>query len=495
MNVIVICIDTLRADIVGPSAKLGFVETPNMDGFAARGVTFSQAYGSSQPTLQMRRSVFTGMRSFPFRWNFDRRGHTHHAAGWHKIPPSQDTLSEILVSRGYMTGLVTDTYHMFKPTMNYTRGFLSYDFTRGQEFDSWRGGTPEMVRDQLARCTRDPDDLLATSGLARYFLNMRGREKEEDYLCAQVFCKAAGWLDDNHTNRPFYLWVDSFDPHEPWDPPADYLDKYSQNYTGLDPVYPQFIRDLTPRENERAKALYFGEVTLVDRWVGHLLAAIDRHALWEDTLVILTSDHGTQLLDHGRFGKDSRHLHPYNTRINCIVRHPAGPQGKQVSAFIQANDIAATILGALGIEHPMHGIDAWPLVTGEREQIRDHVVSGWAGFNNGPAVGHASVRDREWNYIIAVGEHDPDPRLFHLAEDPEEKTNVVADYPEVVEKQRNRLQAVLGGAPEAPQLEVCDLAPSPDMQYLAHKLPREQVAAYYERMKAMFLARRPKKQG
>ncbi|MDE2800224.1 MAG: sulfatase-like hydrolase/transferase, partial [Gemmatimonadota bacterium] len=106
MNVICICLDTFRADIVGPNQKMSFVETPNMDAFAAESVVFERAFGECQPTLQTRRGLFTGRRTFPWRYNFDRRGHWHHAPGWHKIPPEQDTLAEILVANGYMTGLV-----------------------------------------------------------------------------------------------------------------------------------------------------------------------------------------------------------------------------------------------------------------------------------------------------------------------------------------------------------------------------------------------------
>jgi len=118
MNVVLICLDTFRSDLIGPDKKLSFVETPNLDDFAGQAVSFDRAFGESQPTLQCRRAFMTGMRGFPYKWNFDRRGHWHHASGWHKIPPEQDTLAEILLKRGYWTGLIADVYHLFKPTMN-----------------------------------------------------------------------------------------------------------------------------------------------------------------------------------------------------------------------------------------------------------------------------------------------------------------------------------------------------------------------------------------
>ena len=168
MNIITIVLDTFRSDIIGPGKKLSFVKTPHLDALAEESVVFEQAYGEGQPTLQVRRAFFTGRRSFPFVYNFDRRGHWHHAPGWHKIPPHQATLSEILTSRGYCTGLISDVYHMFKPTMNFWRGFTNYEFIRGQESDNWRGGTPEMVADLLKKHMRDPSDVSGGASLYQY---------------------------------------------------------------------------------------------------------------------------------------------------------------------------------------------------------------------------------------------------------------------------------------------------------------------------------------
>ena len=149
MNVICICLDTFRNDIVGPGKKLSETKTPYLDDFYARSVAFEGAYGEGQPTLQMRRGFFTGCRSFPFVYNYDRRGHWHHQPGWHKIPPQQDTIAEVLLARGYYTGMVADAYHMFKPTMNYTRGMAAYDFVRGQESDNWKPVCREAIEEEM----------------------------------------------------------------------------------------------------------------------------------------------------------------------------------------------------------------------------------------------------------------------------------------------------------------------------------------------------------
>jgi arylsulfatase A-like enzyme len=479
MNLIVICLDTFRADMVGPGQNMSYVETPNLDLLASESVSFERAFGEGQPTLQMRRAFFTGRRSFPWRYNFDRRGHWHHAPGWHKIPPEQDTLAEILVERGYMTGLVADTYHMFKPTMNYTRGFCTYNFIRGQETDNWRGGTLATIEEQLARHTRQPARE-ASFRLKQYLWNQRGRRSEADYQCARVFRSAMNWLDDNAANAPFFLWIDSFDPHEPWDPPAEYADRYYRYGPGVenpvDYIYPN-NRDATPEEQERIKALYCGEVTLVDKWVGAFLHKLDRLDLWDDTIVVVTSDHGTQLRDQTRFGKGADELHPFNTRIPLYLRHPAGPRGHKVNAFVQSHDLLPTLLRLLDVPYAnVDGQDAWTLVTGERAQlrgvipqVRDHVVIGWASFVSGPAGGRASVRDGEWNYVTSVHEEDPAPELYHLPSDPDERINVHEAHPDVVARQRRRLEAVVGQPLPAQLVEVCDPAPAAMARWLRRR--------------------------
>ena len=443
MNVIVICLDTCRGDIVGDEGAMAEIRTPAMDQLSAQSANFDRAFGESQPTLQARRSFFTGMRCFPWRFNVDRRGHWHHAAGWHKIPPEHDTLAEILVRRGYYTGLVTDTHHMFKPTMNYTRGFCSWDFVRGQVDDHWRGGTREMVEPPMRRVCREPINWQRHLVMLQYFLNNRDRQSPDDYLPARVFSSASRWLEDNAANAPFLLWVDGFDPHEPWDPPASFADMYMPGYDGIDFIWHHQGPDATDEEIERVKALYFGETSFVDECIARLMETIDRLKLWDDTIVVLTSDHGTQILDHGGFGKSPKNLRRYNTQIAMHLRHPGGPRGEHFDGFVQAHDLAPTLLGQCEVPVEMDGEDFWPIATGKADAIRDHAVIAWADWAEGRARGYCSVRDDRWNFQIGTGFEDDDPRLYDLQNDPHEDTNVIDAHSEVEAVQRRRVEAVM----------------------------------------------------
>lgn len=478
MNVICVCLDTFRADIIGPGRKYSHAHTPNLDAFHRGSIRFNRAFGEGQPTLQVRRALFTGMRSFPWRYNFDRRGHWHHAPGWHKIPPEQDTIAEVLLERRYLTALIADTYHMFKPTMNFSRGFAHLDFVRGQESDNWKSGDPRLVEAQLARHVRAPVDMSRHVGLVNYLLNQRHRKGKDDYQCARVFNSACEWLADNHTAGPFFLWVDSFDPHEPWDPPTEYADRYFE-HDGLDFIVPgPAYSGGEPSEAElrRIEALYLGEVTLVDEYVGRLLNAVADLNLLDETLIVILSDHGTQLLDQGSFGKGPNELHPFNTQLNLMMRVPGGPTDVDVDAFVQNHDLMPTLLGRLGVRSDWtDGEDLWPLVTGEQAVIRDRIVTGWASFITGNAVGRASVRDDRWNFCTSVGyEDEAGDELFDLANDLEERRNVAGLHPDVVADRRSDVEAVLGQPLPGRMVEVCDPAPAPMTHWLEQRLRRQQ---------------------
>ncbi len=467
---VVICLDTFRADIVAQGGRLSAVATPNLDAFRERAVVFERAFGEGQPTLQTRRSLFTGRRSFPWRYNFDRRGLWHHHPGWHKIPPEQDTLAEILLRQGYCTGLVSDTYHMFKPTVNFSRGFVSYDFLRGQENDNWQPLVQDGAEEILRRHVRDPENWRRHGTLLQYLSNQGERRSEEEFQCARVFRRAAEWLRRARKNTPFFLWVDSFDPHEPWDPPRQYADRYfgGTGWQGLDFILPGTMGpSATAEERRRVAALYCGEVTFVDRWVGELLRVLTDTDAWRDTVVVFVSDHGTELEDDGLFGKGPGHLHPYNTQINWMVRHPHVSQGVRVRQFVQTHDLLPTVLSLLTLPPvPCDGTNAWQYVEDPGRPGRDHVVIGWADFSNRVTGARASVRTDEWNYVVTCHTEDQAAELYHLPSDPHEHANVAAAHPDVAERLKSKVEQVIGQSLPARFLEICDAGPAPISEYL-----------------------------
>ena len=312
--------------------------------------------------------------------------------------------------------------------------------------------------------------------MVNYLLNQRRRQSEDDYSCARVFRAACDWLQDNHTMDPFFLWIDSFDPHEPFDPPKAYADLYCPGYDGKDFIVPNAAwegGDPTEEELRRIEALYLGEVTFVDKWVGVLLNKLDELKLSDDTLVIFVTDHGTQLRDRGGFGKSARHLHPFNTQLNLCVRHPGGPADRDVTALVQNHDLMPTILSLLEI--PCGWIDGenlWPLVTGEKCTIRERIITGWADMSAaGSGRGRASVRDDRWNFCTSVGYADEvGDELFDLSSDPEECHNVAGEHAGVVADCRAELEALIGQPLPGTGVEHTGVLEAPMVAWLNRRL-------------------------
>jgi len=451
-NVIVICIDSLRADCVGPDKGMGFVKTPHIDRLASESIVFDRCYAEALPTIQVRRCFFTGHRSFPPRQAIPDEGLQPAGPGWHPISHEEDTLSEILHDSGYLTGFVSDTYHMFKPTMNFTRGFISWQFIRGQENDPYRSGPFERI-DMEAVCPEGEATPAHHPTVAQYLLNMLDRRGEEDWPCAQVFRKAAQWLEDNRSNSPFFLWVDSFTPHELWDPPRHYADIYCPPKPGVkDIIYPQaFHRSpsgrpeipLSPDESARCKALYLGFVTFMDRWVGNLLETAERIGLLENTIIMFTADHGTELQDKGKFGKGGDKLFPFNTRVPWFIRLPDGPRGLRCNAWTQNLDFTPTLLDLLKVERPgLHGINMLPAALGETAPPREFVTTGWS--NN------MCVRDDKWAvHLKNVTQPEIASRaeIYDLQHDPDETQDVAAEHADMIKQAIERAEQVAGPLP------------------------------------------------
>jgi arylsulfatase A-like enzyme len=454
VNLVAIVLDTLRYDCVHhkPAPGIAKVETPHLDALRRDGVSFGNIYGEAEPTIPVRRALWTGLRSFPWRFDFDTRGLWPNARGWHKIPAEHTTLSEILLESGYRTGLIGDVYHIFKPTQNFTRGFFNWEFVRGQETDNWKGGSVDLIMDEARRYTREPDPAQHAS-LVQYLLNKRHFRSEAELTSVSVVQRGMDWLKENHDTGPFMLWMEAFDPHEPWDPPREYANRYYEfpkGKHGIEFIYPPEAALIgTDEEKERTKALYYGEITFMDHVIGRLLNTLADLGRLEDTVVMITSDHGTELLDHGRFGKNENHLYAHNTQLNWIVRHPQGlGRGQTVDAFVQNHDIVPTALdmlglldkwpGATAVDRPdWAGRSALPLIEGrEGAAGRDHVITGWGSM--------ASVRDGNWNYVVRFEGPEGTERLYDLQADPLETKDVAADHHTVVRENRRRLEALLG---------------------------------------------------
>lgn len=433
MNLVLIVFDSLRQDHLGAYGN-EWIHTPNLDAFSREAVTFTRCYPESLPTIPFRRSLHTGRRNFPFKDHRGDRSFPDVWPGWNPIPQDQEPLSEILRENGYRCGLISDTYHLFEPNVNYPRGFDSWFFIRGQEVDRYRSG-PDIPDEEIARHLNDSakDNKAVIAFLRRYFQNNFDRNAEEDYFAAKVFKESARWLTDNQDAENIFLVIDSFDPHEPWDPPDYYRRLYDPDDDVVDLIqslYFSWKEYLSPREVKRLQSNYAGEVTMVDRWFGHFMEALKLSGRLNDTVVAVISDHGHNLgyepQDKGLISKQGHPMTRAVADLVMMIRHPFGEgSGTICDALLYNHDVTSTLLHLVGIEPK--GLDGkyfWPAITNKSLSIRDHVTIGWSSL--------VTVINDQWWYNANIwGEGS---LLYSLKEDPKLVNNVAEEHPGVCDE-------------------------------------------------------------
>lgn len=449
-NIIVVVIDTLRRDHVGIYGN-SWIKTPALDQFGAQSLRFTRGTPEAMPTIPARRAIHSGMRTFPFR-NWEKRaGNGAPVWGWQHIPDDQPTMAEQLRDGGYETLLVSDVPHQFIAGMNFSRAFNVVDWIRGQEGDLYRpvwSVPPDAVRRFATRgrtgeelTTKFSDQLLANE-LRQYLANTRGRRGEDDYFAARVFRSAAELLEGVPSEKPFFLVVDSFDPHEPWDAPRRYADAYDDpGYDEPEPVSPKYGSSdyLTERQLQRMRALYAGELTMTDNWLAYFMDRLHEMRLLDDTIIILTSDHGMALGEHGAVGKPVFALWSEMTDTPFFIRHPNGTgAGEARDDFASTHDILPTVLSFAGIDpaRQTDGSDLSPHLDG-RGAGREHFTS---GLNE-----YVWVCDRR--YTLICRNDGVDAKLYDMVADPAQLTDIAGQRPLDVKRLFDLAIADGGGEP------------------------------------------------
>ena len=441
-SAIIVVMDSLRADHVGAYGN-DWIKTPSLDALAGESIVFTRAFPEVLTTIPMRRTLHTGLRTWPVRYWVPDRGDFVPTWGWQRIPEDQVTLAETLIQEGYQTAFITDTYHYFGPSKNFHRGFKQFVWVRGQEMDLWRSTLnvdPEEVQALIPPGLPGTEAYLRSLIVAQHLANQAGREREEDYQAPRVFREAMAWLEENRKAERFFLLVDVFDPHEPWDPPEKYLRLYADPaYEGpsiMDPRYGS-SENLTEAQLQHMGARYAAEVTMVDHWLGLFLDRARELGLLEDTLLVVTSDHGHQLGEHGLTGKVARGLWHELVDVPLIIRRPDGiDAGKRVGSFVQHHDIVPTVLAALGATPrvALEGVDLLQMAA-DRIRPREHVS---CGYND-----YSWCRDGRRVYITR--NDGTDAQLFDMEADPQQEHDLAAAEQGVVSLMHQKLLSDAGG--------------------------------------------------
>jgi arylsulfatase A-like enzyme len=421
MNVILILCDTLRRDHVGAytggrplnecwskEAPEWAVPTPNMDRLAGRGVTFDNCHTGSTPCMPARRDIYTGRLEFLERgWgplDEDDLDLPRQVSGTPNM-----SVTKMMAEGDNISYLITDHFHLWEQgACNYHVGYSGFDFVRGCEADGLYTAPIEFDCPPGERMRK----------VERHWRNVHYiRQSDDDYFCAQVFDRASAWVDRNKEHEDFYLHLDIFDPHEPWDPPEELLKQFDpKGYAVGDQRsfadYAPWKGNLTEEEFNNLRARYAAKVAFLDDRLGRLMDTLDRNDMWKDTMVILTTDHGTFNGDHGRMGKLQTHEFDAKSHIPLIVTHPTLSHGEHRDQLVQLVDLYPTVLAALGKpipelpeEKPLHGINLLPVIEAASATTRDYALCGMFG-------GSTTITDGEWTLHQAPVE-DNQPLLWH----------------------------------------------------------------------------------
>lgn len=462
MKVVMLLVDTLRYDFMGFNSNPS-VKTPNLNRLADRSLVFDKAYLGSYPCMPARRDLYTGRFEFPFR-------------GWGPLEYYDRDLATVLTAENRITSkLITDHYHLWeKGSGNYHFEYSGYTFIRGQEYDKWRVGPDE---EHFYGMSEKQGAHLAKGCLEQNQRNVRFRATEKDYFPARLMSEAADWVEENRHRDDFFLMVDCFDPHEPFDPPQHYTDLYDPGYEGEEIVWPTYGRNkLTDEETRHVRALYAGELTMVDHWVGVFLDKLEQLGLMEETMVILATDHGHMFGEHGTMGKpwsgiSDSNMYEEVAHIPLLLYHPQLDRpGHRIDELVQLVDLYPTILETFGIELPadIHGDSLMPFVHGEDGIRSSREVACYGRFGeainitdgewtlfiwppgkvNAPLYWHSQLPPQFGPYEVMGGFEDGgdsrfpvactrgemSTQLFNVVEDPQQLKDRTSEHPEVVDR-------------------------------------------------------------
>lgn len=412
-NVVVVISDTFRRDHLGAYGNT-WIRTPALDRLASEAVAFDNHQIGSFPTMPARADLLTGRLSLTFMT-------------WAPLPAGLPTLPALLTDAGYLTMGIVDTPFYVRNGFGYDRGFQDFVWLRGQ-------GDARRMEERLdARSTW---------------------RHESDRWVARTITTAEEWLERHYAER-FFLLVDVWDPHEPWNAP-DYCTRlYAPDYDGRETEACYDVwRDagLTEDDVRLSHAAYAGEVTLVDRWVGRLIEKLDVLGIADETVLVFVSDHGYYFGEHGYLGKSvwdpglgTQSWSPLYREIvdaPLLIRMP-GAAPRRTPALTTLVDIPATIMDLTGAQPPpgIAGRSLAPLLRGETEEHRELVVSGWPLEYQ---KGRITIAVDSWPRRVAhdqpitvtgrglsllVGGADDDLELYDLATDPREERNIAPERP------------------------------------------------------------------
>ena len=382
MKAVFVLFDSLNRHLLGCYGG-GRVPTPNFDRLSQRSVAFERHYVGSLPCMPARRDMLTG------RLNFLHRS-------WGPLEPFDDAFPALLHrGAGVYSHLVTDHFHYWEDGgATYHNRYDSYEFVRGQEGDAWKA----MVQPHWERLREMYHARQFAAGRRTYFarnaVNREFIKEEKDFPSVKCFAHGFDFLDRNRDADGWLLQIECFDPHEPFHAPARFKKPFETGWNGPVRDWPRYGRvDELPAECEELRANYYAIMSMCDFLMGQLLDYFDRHDLWKDTALVVTTDHGFLLGEHDFWAKNRMNMYEEIVHIPLFIHDPRAPElaGTRTSALSQTIDIAPTFLDLFGLA-PEPDMEGFSLLGMRRNEVRrEGALFGYFG-------GAVNVTDGRYTY-------------------------------------------------------------------------------------------------
>jgi arylsulfatase A-like enzyme len=389
MKAIMIMFDSLNRHTLPPYGG-DWIQAPNFTRLADHTVTFTNSWIGSMPCMPARRELHTGRHNFLHR-------------SWGPLEPFDDSMPERLKENGIYTHLVTDHQHYWEDGgATYHSRYNSFEFTRGQEGDRWKGHVMNPKLDVL-----HPSQ--AARPVARQdMINRSYIQAEEDFPQARTFAKGLHFIETNAAEDGWFLQLETFDPHEPFFAAERFRQLYAHEYDGPLFDWPKYGKVTeAPEVVQHLRYEYAALVSMCDAYLGRVLDLMDRYDLWQDTLLIVNTDHGFLLGEHDWWAKCAQPFYNEVARTPLFIWDPrCGKAGDRNDALVQTVDLAPTLLDYFGIPIPQD-MTGQPLrrTIEYGTPVREAALFGIFG-------GHVNCTDGRYVYMRAPVSQDNQP-LFN----------------------------------------------------------------------------------
>lgn len=384
MKAIILLFDSLNKHYLPPYGDM-ITQAPNFMRLAARCATFNNSYVGSMPCMPARRELHTG------RYNFLHRE-------WGPLEPFDDSMPELLKKAGVYTHLISDHLHYWEDGGgNYHNRYNSWEIVRGQEGDHWKASVADPAIPAVLRVPQKQTGG-GVSGLWRQdWVNREYIQQEADFPQTRVFAAGCEFIDRNHQQDNWLLQVETFDPHEPFYTTEAYLSLYQDPWEGPHYDWPRGKVEESEEAIEHIRCRYRALVSMCDDNLGRILDLMDQHDLWRDTMLIVGTDHGFLLGEHGWWAKNQM---PY---YNEVANNPlfiwdprSAQQGVQRDALVQMIDWSPTLLEFFNQPIPAD-VQGHPLaqILADDTPVREAALFGVFS-------GHVNVTDGRYVYMRAA---------------------------------------------------------------------------------------------